>query len=141
MSGKESKKKITNQEILFDFPAVPKGRPRFTRRGIAYTPIKTKRFEDQVALIAKINFKRVFTGALSVCISIFSKRPKSSKRLYPTVKPDIDNYGKAILDGMQGILFNDDSQIIDLIIKHRYIEDQNQTNSGGHFIVAICEYE
>ena len=40
--------------------------------------------------------------------------------LKPTTRPDADNYAKAALDGCNGILFRDDSQVADLIVRKRY---------------------
>ena len=38
------------------------------------------------------------------------------------VKPDIDNYVKAVLDGLNGLLFVDDKQIIELTARKKYSE-------------------
>jgi Holliday junction resolvase RusA-like endonuclease len=39
-----------------------------------------------------------------------------------TKKPDLDNVAKAIIDGMNGIIFKDDSQIINLHVTKVYAE-------------------
>lgn len=36
-------------KIIIDGDPVAKGRPRFTKRGIAYTPTKTKTAEEMIA--------------------------------------------------------------------------------------------
>jgi Holliday junction resolvase RusA-like endonuclease len=38
----------------------------------------------------------------------------------PTKKPDIDNIVKAILDGMNGIVYVDDKQVVDLNLTKVY---------------------
>ena len=40
----------------------------------------------------------------------------------PVVKPDTDNYIKSTLDGLNGLLWEDDNQIVDLIA-HKYYSD------------------
>ena len=40
----------------------------------------------------------------------------------PIVKPDVDNVAKSILDALNGIIYLDDKQIIELNIKKIYAE-------------------
>jgi Holliday junction resolvase RusA-like endonuclease len=47
-------------------------------------------------------------------------RLASGKRAMPTKRPDLDNLLKGFLDSGNGILWVDDSQIVDLYIKKRY---------------------
>lgn len=48
-------------------------------------------------------------------------RPVSVKRKYPTVKPDIDNLVKAILDGLvKHLVIQDDAPITDMVTMKRY---------------------
>jgi Holliday junction resolvase RusA-like endonuclease len=41
-------------------------------------------------------------------------------QVFPTKKPDLDNFLKAILDGMNGIAFTDDARVVALISSKRY---------------------
>ena len=43
--------------------------------------------------------------------------------LYPIVKPDIDNVAKAILDALNGVVYKDDNQIVELHIKKLYSDE------------------
>lgn len=52
------------------------------------------------------------SGALAVHITYYIKRPKTVKRKHPIVKPDLDNYDKAILDALNGLAYQDDAQIV-----------------------------
>lgn len=106
--------------ILVDPTA--KARPRFTKQGRAYTPKTTNDYESLVANTLKYAFKSVVIEdrPLIMELEFHIERPKSVKRPYPTVKPDIDNFAKAILDAANGILYKDDSLICDLLVKKRY---------------------
>lgn len=103
----------------------PKARPRFTRKGFCYTPKGTKDYERVVkeTLRNAFNHAPVDGRPLILEIEFHMVRPKSSKRFYPTVKPDLDNFLKAIMDAANGILYRDDSLICDIIAKKRYSEE------------------
>lgn len=113
----------------FVIPGIPvaKGRPRLTTRGgfaRAYTPDKTRRFETMVADVARAAIGPIdpYSGAVELEAHFSLPIPKSwNKRdkaaamagtLRPQSKPDIDNFLKAIADGMNGIVYVDDCQIV-----------------------------
>jgi Holliday junction resolvase RusA-like endonuclease len=116
---------------------VAKGRPRFAKRGNyvqTYTPVKTKSYEDEVRLLATKakGSGSTLEGSVSVFIYIsfsvpqsYSKRKREaclSGETKHTKKPDLDNVAKAIIDGINGIIFKDDSQIINLHVTKVYAE-------------------
>lgn len=115
----------------FTVPGVPvaKGRPRVTIRGgrpRAYTPEKTEKYENLVrlAFIEKYGETVPASGPITIEIDAFFPIPKSfskNKRqrallglIQKTTKPDLDNVQKAILDGLNGVAFADDSQIYEI---------------------------
>ena len=108
---------------------VPKGRPRFARRGkfvSTYSPKTTVDYETKVAEAAQLAMGsseplETPVGAyiyitLPIPASYSKKRTQAclSGDERPTKKSDIDNFCKAIFDGMNGIVFLDDSQIVSL---------------------------
>jgi Holliday junction resolvase RusA-like endonuclease len=108
---------------------VPKGRPRFARRGkfvSTYSPKTTVDYESKVSESAKLAMGaseplETPVGAyiyitLPVPASYSKKRTQAclSGEERPTKKSDIDNYCKAIFDGMNGIVFLDDSLVVSL---------------------------
>jgi Holliday junction resolvase RusA-like endonuclease len=108
---------------------VPKGRPRFARRGkfvSTYSPKTTVDYESKVSEAAKeaMGSQNPLEGPIVACIYITLPIPASysKKRTQaclsgeerPTKRSDIDNFCKAIFDGMNGIVFADDSQVVSL---------------------------
>jgi len=108
---------------------VPKGRPRFARRGkfvSTYSPKTTVDYESKVSESAKLAMGaseplETPVGAyiyitLPIPASYSKKRTEAclSGQEKPTKKSDIDNYCKAIFDGMNGIVFVDDSLVVSL---------------------------
>ena len=114
---------------------VPKGRPRFARRGkfvSTYSPKTTVDYETLVSTSAKkaMGSSEPLGTPLAAYIYITLPIPASyskkrtaaclSGEERPTKRSDIDNYCKAIFDGMNGIVYVDDSQIVSLHSTKRY---------------------
>jgi Holliday junction resolvase RusA-like endonuclease len=121
-------------KVGFTIPGVPvaKGRPKFSTRGgvpRAYTPAKTRTFEENAKAIATQAM-----GALKPCrssvqmslvvfVPIPASWPKGKRAqalaglMHPTSRPDLDNYEKAITDALNG------SQICDVVKSKRYAEN------------------
>jgi Holliday junction resolvase RusA-like endonuclease len=59
---------------------------------------------------------------VNVDVVFYLYRPKSAKKsdICPTRKPDIDKLGRAVLDALTGILFDDDSQVCDMRLTKAY---------------------
>ena len=117
--------------------AVGKQRPRFVRRGnhvSTYTPEKTKTYEDEIRYMAKcaMGASPPLETPVTVAIYIRIEIPKSSSKqkrkdalegiLKPTKKPDIDNCAKCFLDAMNGHVYLDDKQVINLHVTKVYAE-------------------
>jgi Holliday junction resolvase RusA-like endonuclease len=115
--------------IRFDIPGPPvgKGRPRATRaNGFVsfYTPAKTRNYEKAVAMAGKMFCRQPLSGPLRMSLFVRMAVPASwSKRkredalsgcLRPVSKPDLSNVLKAIEDGLNGICYRDDAQIVSL---------------------------
>lgn len=127
---------------------VGKGRPRFTRIGgyvRTYTPKKTHDYEN---LIKESYTGKMYDGALKIRINAFFMIPKSytkkKKMELPgkvyMMKPDIDNIAKSVLDGLNGVAWSDDTQVVEMSITKHYamddvekleiiIEGLNETNN------------
>lgn len=96
-----------------------------------YDPKTSREYKDFVSLIAKQHApKTPLEGALDLEVNIYRDIPKSTTKknrelmrreiMRPTVKGDIDNYTKALLDSMNGIIYGDDSQVVRLVANKFY---------------------
>lgn len=104
---------------------IPKGRPRFTRSGRAYTPSKTHDYESKVKLAYLKEYPSGMAfkdEPLEMIVNVYMAIPKSvSKKKhdhmllheYPTQhKGDVDNFLKSIADALNGVAYTDDCQIV-----------------------------
>ena len=111
---------------------VAKGRPRMTRSGHTYTPQKTVNYENLVKLSYQEQVRQKLDGYISATINAYFAIPKSASQkkqkamisgeILPTKKPDTDNIAKAILDSLNNIAYNDDSQVTELVVRKYYGE-------------------
>ena len=123
---------IVNFEVPGD--PVPKGRPRFARRGQfvqTYTDAKTIEYETRVATKALLAMgsSEPLKSHLTVFLYLRYTVPSSysKKRTeaclngleYPK-RIDLDNCYKSITDAMNGIIYLDDSQIVEAHILKCY---------------------
>ncbi len=128
-------------EVKFTVLGEPKGkgRPKFSRRGQyvqTYTPDATVSYENLVKLeyerqCGTVQFPK--DTQLEMRIMAYFSIPKSKSKkvkqlmrdkvLRPTKKPDIDNIVKIIADGLNGIAYYDDAQIVDIAVRKFYSEN------------------
>ncbi|PST41667.1 RusA family crossover junction endodeoxyribonuclease [Faecalibacillus faecis] len=116
---------------------VGKGRPRFTTQGRfvrAYTPKKTRDYEQKIAMYYRKTTSYKSNKALRVKIFAYREVPKSTtkklknclldKTFFCTVKPDIDNIIKVVLDALNDVAYYDDIQVCQLVIMREYAENE-----------------
>lgn len=112
-------------EIVLLGKPVAKGRPRFnTATGRAYTPANTVKYETMLRYAAEqvMAGRAPLEGALRlhmhVVVPIPASWPKKKQAaaregsVYPTSKPDWDNFGK-VVDAGNMVVWVDDSQVVD----------------------------
>lgn len=121
--------------FTFDIEPVPQLRPRVSSRPYVrvYDPPKVKQFKRILRSLAVNQYARPpLLGPLSVSLTFYRPVQKSisqtererrlSNKSKPVVKPDTDNYIKSTLDALNGVLWNDDAQIVKITGEKRYGE-------------------
>ena len=123
-------------KIVIPGEPVGKGRPRVVRNGgvtRTYTPEKTASYENLVKLEYERQAHGEFYGAgtaLRMKLIIYQHPAKSSSKrktaaklageIRPTKKPDCSNVLKSIEDGLNGVAYADDAQIVDIEVQKYY---------------------
>lgn len=124
------------ETLLIEIPGKPFGkqRPRFSRNtGRAYTPDETIRYENLI----KALFVQKYPGfipretpvkmTIGATFPIPKSWPKKKQiqaiegKIKPS-KPDWDNCGKVVSDGLQNIAFLNDSQVYECTVYKQYGE-------------------
>lgn len=92
-----------------------KARPRFSN-GHAYTPKQTTDYEKQIKnAFRAAGGQMIESEGVIIEIDVYYKKTAADKKkTSPTKKPDIDNICKIVLDGLNGVAYPDDKQVISL---------------------------
>lgn len=129
--------------VSFFVPGEPvgKGRPRVRMLAakpgkkavpMLYTPAETKDYEALIALHARsvMAGRELIAGPVMMELAIrvpvaasWSKKKTAAAltgEVMPTKKPDADNVLKAICDGINGIVFCDDVQVVNVSLSKRF---------------------
>ena len=123
-------------KIIFNIEPVEQARPRATKtwKGIRlYDPKKVSTYKKQLGMMCKFQYKdKPLAGPLIVSLKFYrhiqSSISKKERELRitgahrPIVKPDTDNYIKSTLDGLNGLLWEDDNQIVKIVAEKYYSE-------------------
>lgn len=97
---------------------IPKGRPRMTRRGRVFTPARTleseevirqaytgDRYETPVMLMCNFGKENIELGIV----------PLNPLEYTSKLRGDLDNYVKLLMDGLNGIAWADDKQVMIIV--------------------------
>lgn len=102
-------------------------RPRVLKNGGSFMPkttVAAQRMVAEAALVAAGSKRPLWpTGCVSVAVNACFGWPAGTakKRILPgwtpmPKKPDVENLAKTVLDGMTGIVYTDDNQVVELTI-------------------------
>lgn len=102
----------------------------------SFTPEATVNYELQVRMCAQeaMSHRKPFEQPCALTVTVYVHPPQSwsNKRrkeaveheYRPTKKPDLSNILKSIEDGMNGVVYRDDSQIVAMSVAKQYSEWQ-----------------
>lgn len=129
--------------ITLDITPVATPRPRVTKFGVYY-PDKYKYYKKALKLLLRSSYKNRLEGAISLKVCFFMPIVKSTPKKKCEAlensahlkKPDVDNILKGLLDAMNGVCFDDDSQVyevnaVKLYSKNPRIEFELTTPTKG----------
>ncbi len=123
--------------ITFSIPGAPqgKGRAKIVRIGgfsRMATPAKTVAYEGLIAhaAAAVMAGRPLIEGPVRCSLMLHCQVPASwsqkkqrmalASEVFPTTKPDADNVLKAVFDGMNGVVWKDDVQCVEISVVKRY---------------------
>ena len=131
-------------EFIVKGDPVGKQRPRFNgKTRTTYTPRKTKHYETLIRKAYEDTGGSIQDGYISLSLDVYFAIPKSytkGKRLAcqhninrPAKKPDIDNTLKVVLDALNGVAYEDDKQVVEVICRKWY------SQSTGFLKISVRE--
>lgn len=124
--------------MIIYIPIQPKGapRPRVTKFG-TYNAKDYTDYKNVIGLAAKAKIKTPLETSVAIDIEFFFEIPKSWGKKkkeaagWHTSKPDIDNLIKGVLDGLNGVAYADDMQVVNISARKQY----TRSNSGIQIII------
>ena len=109
---------------------VPQARPRFfvRRQGNknfvgAYDLKQCKTFKEVIAWHARIKMKEIGireAAKAPIAISLIFGMGRGGNQRFHIKRPDIDHLAKAVKDALKGIIYADDSQIVEAHLYKQY---------------------
>jgi len=106
--------------------------------GHMYTPKTTREYEKMVGEIYRATREPMCMGNVEMHFVFVRQMPKAWSRkkreemngMPCETKPDVDNLVKAVMDGLNGIAYEDDSQVVRITARKEWGEE-------GHTEVEI----
>jgi crossover junction endodeoxyribonuclease RusA len=99
-----------------------KQRPRVGKGGRIYTPRETAEYEAHVAHSWHAADGACIPRDTAVRVELYVSKDKVEVVIEPapdrrhTAKADLDNIAKSVLDGLNGVAFEDDRQVAELLV-------------------------
>ena len=103
-----------------DTKPIPQARPRVGRFN-TYEPERCTNYKSLISWTAKqaMQGKTLFTSPIRIDIKVFRNQSPTSKQY-----GDWDNHAKSVCDALNGIVYEDDAQIVDGRVQ--MFKDKNQ---------------
>ena len=105
---------------------VPFNRPRFGKsKKIVFNSPRYSAFKTELGYKARLamNGKQIITGAFKISIDIYKK---TSQDVLNKNFGDLDNFIKAVMDALNGICYEDDSQCVEFKRCRKFKSDENK---------------
>lgn len=115
---------LSETTLFIPMKPAAKGRPRFSGlSGAVYTPRRTKQAERTLRVLLLDAYRKPrLKGAVSLSLEITLHGERAGYKVIvgevdtptPPTRPDLDNLVKLFLDAANGVLWDDDAQIVHL---------------------------
>lgn len=90
----------------------------------SHKKLKPWREEVSDAAAKVMDGREPLDGDLFVAITFFMKRPRTVRRRYPNVAPDVDKMTRGVLDALKfGNVYVDDARVVACMAHKRYAHD------------------
>jgi Holliday junction resolvase RusA-like endonuclease len=125
---------MTEYEVRFVLEGrpVPKERPRMARNGHVYTPTKTK---DAESAVAEAYAKASIATHGKIVKMVGDVEIRMGFMMPDRRRSDWDNLAKLVCDALNGVAYDDDTQIVNAQIF------KAQSNFGATTVILIGEAE
>jgi Holliday junction resolvase RusA-like endonuclease len=125
--------------IIVGIEPVAKGRPRVTfhsGRVWTFTPEKTENFQNELQARVMRHSDKIIHKPTPIKLTVTFYRKKSEWRAkgeeLPVCRPDLNNILSATLDALNGVLWDDDSQICTVNMRKRWSKKE-----GGYITIRV----
>lgn len=100
---------------------IPQGSMKVIRGNIIHSQGSAlAAWRSSIALAARKQNAFPTREAVTMTMDFTVAKPRTVKRDYPTVPPDLDKLVRAVLDALTAICYVDDSQVVELYAKKTY---------------------
>lgn len=108
-------------EFRVDGQPVPQGSMKVINGHVIHTRGSAlASWRSSIALAARKAGAFPSREPITITMTFIFSRPRTVKRLEPTVPPDLDKLVRAVLDALTAIAYVDDSQVVELYAKKMY---------------------
>lgn len=119
----------TNDKFFVCGNPVPQGSLKVINGHVMHTNTRDlKKWRESIANAYKLMKKPPIDGAVQLELTFVLVKPKTVKRIYPFVRPDLDKLCRAVLDALTNVAYKDDQQVVILNANKIY------GNKAGVFI-------
>jgi crossover junction endodeoxyribonuclease RusA len=136
----------TNASFFVKGKPVPQGSLKFIRgHAIHVKGRELELWRGTIGAIARsVNITKAQVGVDIELLFIFNK-PKTVKRNEPYVRPDLDKLIRAVLDGLTGVAYEDDQQVVCISAQKAYGETEGvhikiKERDGSGYVRPIKDY-
>jgi len=134
---------MSTYTIIIQGKPYPLKRPRRSANGGMFDPAENVQAKQEVAMAARQSITKPIDGPVRITATFWFERPKSHYRktikasapVHHTQRPDVDNLIKTVLDGLNGIAWVDDAQVVEVIGR----KDWGDTAGTTVYIASIDE--